>query len=379
MDRKKFLYTPWGFTIEGNDLWFVPVGINMLCKYNLLTKRIEKTVTFPDMSIEHWGAYNVKKFENYIVTVPAFERNIYMYDSTNDTVTKIDLEVKEYNPEFFLDCSYWKGQIYFFPITYNCVIKVSLIDRSVTEIPLINGEKMFCSCIQVNQNTYLTNETGNIICFDMEREEFRYIEIDAREHLNNVVLQDENKLIISNGGKIIYIYDITSGHKAKKELPIKGNFGRISYCQEKLYLFPKGVTEEILVVNLKSLGVTMLSLKNRLKLPYDSEMVRNIKLFSIPIIVNNKIYVMKDLQGLYIIDVLSGVVTDTLIELEEMSEEQFEYFYNFIKEKGVFAESVFPFATMDFFVHNVEKKFEEKNQKSLKSIGKLIYETISLR
>lgn len=101
MINHRLVWTQGIFSVDENKIWFVPYWINVLCVYNLKTNKMEKTIHFPDQDTDSAGYYSVKKMDELVAILPAFEKRVYIYDTTTDVVSSFDLPAAKCQCEKF--------------------------------------------------------------------------------------------------------------------------------------------------------------------------------------------------------------------------------------------------------------------------------------
>lgn len=368
---KNYVWTNLGFIVEDDNLWFVPFWMNVLCEVNLSTMQIGKVKAFPHMFTEAGGIYNVRKYQEYIINVTAVDDVNYLYDIPADNMLAIPLKEDAYACEKFFNCTFWNNHAYFLPRDYNSILKLNMEDKTVTDISISEVGKMFLSCVQIEQNVYLVNQSESLIVFDMEEENFERIQISGSGELNTIVLVQEHELLMSNTNGVLYIYNLQNGTMTEIDI-VKGTlFTGIAVVEDKLYLFPMYDEDNFTILNLKTLDTRKIHLQRKLEEAgyYDARY----GVFSQPVVANDKVYVMNaSHQCLYIIDTVTDEVCDVYIELNEMSEQQCDYFFNFLHKVGGVRESGAPYATLDYLLQRPVKKANDESRKT----GKRIFESM---
>lgn len=369
--KSNYVWMNWRFTVQDGVLWFVPYWINVLCKFDLSTGKMEKIIKIPFDEIEYAGVYGIRKYEEYIICVPGYENSIFLYNTQSEDMSVIPLRKEDGIYENFFDCSRWQKNFYFFPRDYNYLVKMNLENKAVTYISLKKFGKMFNSCVQMGNKVYLVNKSEYLTIFDMEEEFFERVEVCDNEQLNTIERFHEHELIMSSLNGMIYTYDLQCG-EIKKVDAVRGTaYSGIIMAADKLYLFPQADIDKIVILDMENYAVTEIQLqakrnKNR---QYDYRY----GVFSQPVIENSIIYVMNaSNECLHVINTLTGEVSDVYIELKEMDEELCDYFFAFMQKVGGVQEEMAPYATLEHFL----KMQIERDESQTLDVGKKIFEFV---
>lgn len=207
MINHRLVWTQGVFSIDENKIWFVPFWINVLCVYNLKTSQMEKVIQLPDQDTDSAGYYNVRKMDELVIVIPAFEKRIYVYDIATDVLSSFDLPVAKHQCERFLFASVWDQNIYLFPVGYEYVVKINLQERKLHIIATIDDKcKMFVAMTQIDEKVYLVNETDKIYVFNMSLECFKIIGCeDSSRKYRTITHQGTEKLVLTDTSGRLYI------------------------------------------------------------------------------------------------------------------------------------------------------------------------------
>lgn len=207
MVNHRLVWTQGIFSVDENRIWFVPYWINVLCAYNLQTNELEKTIWFPNQMTDSAGYYHVKKVDHFVVSIPAFEKQIFVYDTTKEIMCAIDFPLEACRCEKFLFSSVWNQNIYLYPAGYDYVLKINLQKKEAVAIKTIDDAcKMFVAMTQINESVFLVNETHKIYVFDMIQESFKCIASnDFSRKYRTVTHQGTEKLILTDTMGNLYL------------------------------------------------------------------------------------------------------------------------------------------------------------------------------
>lgn len=204
----RLVWTQGIFSVDKNRVWFVPYWINVLCVYNLKIDKMEKIIQFPNRAIDSAGYFNVKKIDDLVVIIPAFEKQIYVYDTIKEVMLSFDFPKMQCRYEKFMFCSVWDQHVYFFPVGYEYVVKIDLREQRVTIINAIDDKcNMFVAMTQIDENVYLVNETNRIYVFNMLEENFKIIVSEnSNRKYRTITNQGAEKLFLSDIFGNLYLY-----------------------------------------------------------------------------------------------------------------------------------------------------------------------------
>lgn len=208
--NKNVAWTQGGFSIDDNCVWFVPYMLNVLCKYNFSSNRMEKVIYIPEISVLSAGYYNVIKIQSFVVMIPGFENNVCVFDTTKNIMKIITIPAEKCVRQKFQYASIWEGQLFLFPVSYSSILRVSLNDFKVERIAVTNGTcNGFVSATIANKKVYLVNETNKLYVFDME-EECISEQVTFNNHVNlkTVSVMDEQLLILTDTQGNVYTYNL---------------------------------------------------------------------------------------------------------------------------------------------------------------------------
>lgn len=130
------------FCVDGNDIWFVSGKPNVLFKYNVLSNETKVVSLIQEEQLFQQGSFcSIIKGEKHIFLIPAWARNIHIYDVMNQSFTKIKLKnIVEYDKQIlFVKGLLFDGYIYCIPSSYSFLVRICTKDLKVDYLPFDIG------------------------------------------------------------------------------------------------------------------------------------------------------------------------------------------------------------------------------------------------
>lgn len=212
--RKDLAWTIGGFAIDGDYVWFVPYMLNVLCKYNMKTNYMEETLFIPKPTCGFAGFYNVIKTKESVIMIPAFEKNIYMYHIEEKKMEKVEIPNEKCTCEKFQYATIYNDELFLFPVSYSCVLKVSLVTYVVEKISMDNeNANMFNAAIGLDDRVFLVNMSNKLYMFDLKEQKGDvYFAFDEKIKLRTVNVLQGNKLLLADTYGNVYTFEMESKH-----------------------------------------------------------------------------------------------------------------------------------------------------------------------
>lgn len=123
MKEEKLYFWPSCFCVVEDDIWFVYGKICLLCKYNIKKK---ETIIVSDIPVD--DIFGKSLFKNMIYKdekiylIPAWAKNILVFDIRKNTFDEIDIPVHE--GLMFCKAYLYKGEIVCIPYTYPAIVRI---------------------------------------------------------------------------------------------------------------------------------------------------------------------------------------------------------------------------------------------------------------
>lgn len=353
MINHRLVWTQGIFSIDENRIWFVPYWINVLCVYNLKTNKMEKIIHFPDQDTDSAGYYNVKKINELVIVVPAFEKRIYVYDSAADVVSSFDLLAAKYKCEKFLFASVWNQNIYLFPVGYEYAVKINLQEMKLNIIDIIDDKcKMFVAMTQINEKVYLVNETNQIYIFDMSLESFKIIVCeDASRKYRTITHQGTEKLVLTDTTGNLYIQYLDDMNCEKFILTENIPYDSSVCVTEDIFLMPISEKDYFVKIDINTKDVSkhyINSGANYLKWPH--------AVFSKVVCEDNFLYFFStQYRMLFVYDIRTGKEISYQLEMPIMSDREIEELLQNKRKQGRIKEGSGQHATLEKFIALAKK------------------------
>lgn len=360
--KQNFAWTIGKFEIDGDFLWFVPHWLNVLCKYNLLTRKIEQVISFPKTTIFHRGFFNVKKIKDYILVVPSWEENIYLYHILSGKMKKFKLREKIYTNEKLYLCGVFSEKVFLFPIEYDYIVKLDVVNELLEEIPC--SPQMFISSIQKEEKIYLVNMTNELFVFDMKTEKLKVEwSCDCNKEFRTIIDSNFNTVILIDMIGNILFFDID-----KKKIIKQIRFNHLVYsgiCMEsKVFLFPEKWKNPF-VLNLSNYQI------KELEFVKENFSESSLTIFSEAIMIEKKIYIMHTTkQCLFIIDSESEKFEEVYIKIGELNE-LLDELLDVQAKKEPLLEETGHYVSFEYLMNKINTK-KDRNNFNLE-IGKKIF------
>lgn len=227
MDRNiPTVWTNTEFVVDGNTIWFVPYEYCFLYQYDFLKKEVCKKI-FLEGATSLWGShYSVVKVGKYIVLVPGVNNNIYIYDNDRQVLHRVELPHKENVSTYFRKYAVWNEEVFFFPLEYPDIVKVSLNDFSIEEISIPKTDNtvpvsaMVADAVQKGKFVDLCMSGSNrILRFDMDLYEGNYFSITNVQECRVFCRYGENQILIIDKDRSAFVYDDNFEKFEEIELP----------------------------------------------------------------------------------------------------------------------------------------------------------------
>ena len=368
--KKDYVWTNGGFAVDGNDIWFVPYWENVLCKYSMDTRRMEKMVCFPEMSVTVAGSFNVKKNGEYIIVVPAFEKNLYIYNQKENLMKKFELKKRKYVAEKFNHCVSWGKNVYLFPIAYGRILKIDLKNELISEIEIPKfKDSAFVDCTSVKNKVYLVDMTNSIFIFDMENETIKTYNLggEERKYRTIAAIADDEFGLSDMTGKI-YIINIKEKRENQYNFDDVSIFDNSVCVGDEWFLFPFEDDRPVIKFNTTCFKVEKIYFneKKHFKQWYANA-------FSKTVVYNKKIYVMNTYQRcLYVLDEEGNQIEHFFIEMGEMDDDILYELYKCGQKQGGIYEGTGDYATLEYLFSRI-KDVSDMQKQNCNCIGKNIY------
>lgn len=350
-DKKDYIWTHGGFAIDGDCVWFVPYWENILCRYNMNTHKTEKTILFPNIKKLAAGVFNVIKRGNYVVSVPAFEQDLYIYNDKEGIMKQYELKRGSYVLERFYCCTNWGDSIYMFPVSYDSILKIELGKDQISDIviPDIKG-RTFVNFEQIKSKVYLVDKTNTILVFDMKSETGQLLKWGEKNRTYMTIRAvGDNKFALTDEEGYLFFYDEGEDEEYRFEYGCETMIKDTLVIKDTLYLFPFALHKPVVKINLHSYEIEKLYFsenKNyRQWLPIA---------FSIPKVQNDKIYVMHTNQRcLYVLDNEGKQLEHMYMEMGELDNETKDSLYRVAQREGLLNENDAPYATLKYYFSRI--------------------------
>lgn len=218
---------PSAFCVDGDDIWFVHGKMSILMRYKVKEDDTCVVARVPSNCFFKENAYQgIYKWKNQVFIIPAWEREIAVYDILEDTFQIIVLNNIINYQQKLLFCKTYKFEkfLYCIPYTYESILKINM---DTLEIKYINIQEKFDKKSKFSildatrvgkEEIAIITDVNKIILFDTRTDTFE-IQLmgNAREYMCLTSIEEK-----------IYLYD----RKEKKIMEWDKRFSK----KEKMFL-----------------------------------------------------------------------------------------------------------------------------------------------
>lgn len=206
------------FTVDGNDVWFVPTYYNVLCKYDMQEDKLEVVKEIPVNNRLRSLFCNVVKIGNYVVLLPLGANKICVYDTENGN-EMIMIDMRDYGQEkrLFITYAMWEHYIYLFPRNYPAICR---LDTDSWRLEYFDDWYRSCGfdedrlffqwqCYGEGSSVYLPMaERNGLLRFDMEDASFEFMQVGGTEERFSTISCVNGQLYLSNQNGDIVICEL---------------------------------------------------------------------------------------------------------------------------------------------------------------------------
>lgn len=369
MVNHRLVWTQGIFSIDENRIWFVPYWINALCVYNLQTSEMEKIIYFPNQTTDSAGYYNVKKVDHFAVVIPAFEKQIYIYDTDKDVMCTINFPFVTCCCEHFVFSSMLDQNIYLFPAGYEYVLKINLQKKEAVTIKGIDDEcKMFVAMTQIDESVFLVNETHKIYVFDMIQESFKLIVCnDSSRKYRTVTHQGTEKLILTDTTGNLYLQYLNDMGCEKEFMSGDIPYDSSACIRNDIFLMPIYEKDYFVKINLNTKDISKIYINsgdNYLKWPHT--------VFSKVVCKDDFLYFFStQYQMLFVYKPSTEEEMHYQLEMPVMSDQEIEELLRNKRNHGRIEEGAGQHATLEKFIALAGK--DRLNEKQREPVGDSIF------
>ncbi len=295
------LWTCSEFEIDNGYIWFVPININVLVKYDLKKKMVEKTFTWNEGVNIKGASYNVKKILGNITVIPARDNVMHIIDE-NENINDIIVDNKDTDKERYQAVSDCGDRSMCFPLFSDNII-VFHEDGQINYVPF--ELKKITQVLNMNSRIYLFNR-GKELCW-ISPDDYNVIEenIDYLANISFAFKYDKNIIFLTGDGKAIMCKgENLSKIKEIANAPLNDFFSAGIFCKGKIILFLNGTCEMVCVYNIESDSSEFIETG----LKKNHEWIFNA--FSCPKVFDNKIWIFSVLSQELVRFNSDGVVED---------------------------------------------------------------------
>ena len=208
------VWTNTEFVVDGNTIWFVPYEYCFLYQYDFIKKRV-CTKIFLEGAKSLWGShYSVVKEGNYVVIVPGVNNNIYIFDKVSHAMQRIRLPEKKNVREYFRKYALWNEAIFFFPLDYPNIVKISLHNFALEEISIPKADNKYSVSVNITDLVQrgkfadlCINGSDRVLRFNMESYEGKYFSITNAQEYRTICAYEGNQILLTDKDGNAFIYD----------------------------------------------------------------------------------------------------------------------------------------------------------------------------
>ena len=369
------LWTGGGFEVLGDRIWFVPYWVNVLCCFNRKSGQMEKMVHFPGLTTASAGFNNVKRVENRLMIIPAFEHALYVYDMDTGEIRTTGPELKHCALEKFQECAEWNGYLYVFPFGYDAVIRLGITDPGVTFLPLRHVNGQFCDSCQIHGTIYLVNRTNQLAAFDGETGRFRIYQADGEKCLRTVTRADADTLLLTDENSEMYLFHIRTSRFEKMAFTgIPANQSLV--LADHIYLFPLRDGYGITRSSMDGTGVCRYEMHETSRYQKWSSVAAS----KIRVDGSRVSFMNPNHQCLYEFDSRTGRLDSCYCMAEPWSEELCGYFFGLSGTGGIRKEGKERFASLEYFMDRAGTAGQDRDDSGrhtdkteMESVGETVY------
>jgi len=216
----------------GDDVWFIAMKNQTLCKYSLKDETLEYVAKIPDTDVA-WDYHNIIHYEDKIILPTCLSNAICIYDIGNDSYRKEYLRESDVATKFCRGEIVYKESIFFIPAQYPAIMKYNMLNSEFTyyEEPITaikermqgeigeKGSEYYCfRGVQYGEHKICITCFGvnSLLIFDMETGEYEMIEIGDNTNRFANVLADENAIWLTMRGNFTVLRVDKSNHTVKR-------------------------------------------------------------------------------------------------------------------------------------------------------------------
>jgi len=354
------IWTSGAFNVEDDEIWFVPYEYNLLCKYNIKTKKVEEILTLDFSTVQVESFNNIYRYHKQIFLIPAFEKFLLIYDIEKKSFDRIDFFGNTNVISMFNQCFQYGEWLYLFPTNYDAFARINMNTYVLQEFPIKDNKcKMFYSFAYMNDKVYLVNMSDLLYVFDLKTNqlevEYKSNEIQA---LRTVTVVNDSLYITGKDGKVL-LYD-TLKKKGRKDGEYGIEFKSVHYEDSRLILVPLVEKEYFIEVNIDNGRNRRINFSNKMnykRWPHSS--------CSKGTVYKNKLFFFNtQFRTMVEYDIASGELIENSLYLNEESvsqEKMISMFLNQIRNRGNIREGVGTYATLENYLEfctmeNIERR-----------------------
>lgn len=242
----------------GDDIWFVTVYLQLLCKLNLKDEKIEVVAEVPEMPHDSYLKYvNVVNYEDKIILVPYHADALCIYDITTQCFVKHYFR-DEYVNDCFGRAILYKHYLFLTPKNYPAIVrydvttgKFEYYDQCITDaLELIGEEKQgypFAWAVShYEEELYIGSMWSNVILrFNMETSCYSVSKIgnDANTYRGMAADEEYCWLILCDSPNVVRWNRVTGETKEYDKFPDGFEAGEIPFKNimdfgSELYMVP---------------------------------------------------------------------------------------------------------------------------------------------
>ena len=234
----------------GDDLWFITLKTQLLCKYNMKSGKMECVEEIPDTA--RWGKeyIGLVHYENRLIFVPYIANSICVYDMINGTFRK----------EYFRDenvlVKFNRGTIfehylYLIPCGYPAIVRYDVLTGEFTyyregirELQDRMDQSPFSEFATWEEELYILSRRSNdILCFNMHTQESKYYSLDETStRYVGIAMDDKYCWIGKYNDCTVFRWNRSTGEVVEyRNVPETFRYGDFAYAgifprEDKVYL-----------------------------------------------------------------------------------------------------------------------------------------------
>lgn len=174
------------YLIDGDDIWIIPMSIDLLVKYNTVDKNIEIVKLNLPKNLGKIPFSKILKFEEELFLIPENAGIVVIYNILNKTINRLEYDFFKCNSAAFNDAFLYQNYIYCIPWSAEYVVRINTINKMCEK--LFNWREVM-NISDDNAVLYDSTLTTMNSCFCVSSSSNKLLEINFPE--NTVIVHSD--------------------------------------------------------------------------------------------------------------------------------------------------------------------------------------------